>query len=92
MALMGVYEIIAMNAMGLGLSLRVGRQVGKRADGARLEEQLGTFWNHTAGSKSQHVHLLQQAERLSPKLNSELSLPLMVLHADSESSKDTPSS
>ncbi len=41
---------------------------------AKLEER---FWEHLdaegttpRGSKSQHVHLLEQAERLSPKLNS----------------------
>ena len=38
---MGVHEIIAMNVVGP--SLRVGGQVGKRADGAKLEER---FWEH----------------------------------------------
>jgi hypothetical protein len=55
---------------------------------AKLEER---FWEHldAEGTTPREWHLLQQAERLSPKLNSELSLPL---YADSESSKDTRSS
>jgi hypothetical protein len=59
---MGVHEIIAMNVVGP--SLRVGGQVGKRADGKARGAILGTF-----GRGRNHATWQQVAARASPPVS-----------------------